>query len=187
MLLHGGLFAFFIFQIHQTSQQSELPIGIEVFFPQESNPIFEVQQKPDRHIQKVKKIESEKVVVPTPAEQNQVARTSEQVVTGREGVANGIEVTAEVRYIYELKKMLERKKMYPQMAKSMGHQGVVQVQFVIDRAGKILSHELLKTSHPLLNKAALDLIRAIDGQKPFPTEISKLTWKISVPIEYSLH
>lgn len=105
---------------------------------------------------------------------------------GREGVENGAEVSPEARYLYELKKLLERKKMYPQMARAMGYTGTVHVEFTIGREGEIQSLKVVKSAHPLLDEAAQKLVRSIEKQKPFPHEITKTDWTISVPIEYAL-
>lgn len=107
-------------------------------------------------------------------------------LTGQEGVANGSETSVETRYVYELRKLLERKKIYPSMAKSMGQEGIVMVKFTLDRNGKIIELAVEKESHKLLNESAAKLIRSIEGLKPFPPEIAKSTWTLSVPVEYSL-
>lgn len=108
------------------------------------------------------------------------------VLQGREGVATGSEVSPEVRYLYELKKLLERKKVYPQMARAMGYAGTVRVEFTLGREGEIQALRVLQGAHPILDEAAQKLVRSIEKQKPFPQEIARAQWTIEVPIEYSL-
>lgn len=118
-----------------------------------------------------------------------LAGTSEKgALEGKEGVANGIEVSPEQRYLYEIKKLLERRKRYPMMAKKMGHTGKVTMRFTLGADGSLKESEIVeKTPYDSLNKAAHELVKGIDGMKPFPQEIQKTSWVITVPIEYSLN
>lgn len=103
-----------------------------------------------------------------------------------EGVQNGQEVSAEERFAYEIKKWFDRKKIYPQMAKAMGISGIVVIEFTLNAAGEVLQAEVKKGSHPSLDQSALQLVKSIHGQKPFPQEIKKSSWTMSVPIEFAL-
>ncbi|WII73861.1 TonB family protein [Bdellovibrio sp. 22V] len=107
---------------------------------------------------------------------------------GREGVANGSEVSPEERYLYEIKKLLERRKRYPVMAKKMGQTGKVTMRFTLAADGSLVTSEVVeKTPYDSLNQAAHDLVKGIHGMKPFPQEIQRTTWVITVPIEYVLN
>ena len=109
-------------------------------------------------------------------------------LSGREGVANGSEVSAEDRYLYELKKLLERRKSYPMMARKMGHVGTVTMRFTLKADGTIVGSEIVnKAPYETLNQAAVSLVQSINGMKPFPQEIRKDSWSITVPIEYTLN
>jgi TonB family C-terminal domain len=109
-------------------------------------------------------------------------------LAGREGFIHGQEVSEEDRYIFELKKLLERKKLYPQMARRLGQTGKVTVRFVINKDGTLSTNEVIAPSqYDVLNRAAADLVKSIDGIKPFPEEIKKVSWEITVPIEYTLN
>ena len=105
---------------------------------------------------------------------------------GVEGVANGVEGSVEARYLYELKKLLERKKVYPQMAKVMGYSGTVKVEFIINRDGAIENLRVLESAYPVLSQAAERLIRSIEGLKPFPQDLARSKLKIEVPVQYSI-
>lgn len=106
---------------------------------------------------------------------------------GREGVRNGQEVSAEDRYLFELRKLLERKKRYPMMARKMGHEGRVLVSFTLAPDGSVTKSEVIeKAEFESLNEAAHDLVKSIHGAKPFPEEIHKTTWNITLPIDFSL-
>lgn len=107
---------------------------------------------------------------------------------GREGVRNGQEVSAEDRYLFELRKLLERKKRYPMMARKMGHEGRVLVSFTLAPDGSVTKSEVVeKAEFESLNEAAHELVKSIHGAKPFPEEIHKTTWNITLPIDFSLN
>lgn len=118
----------------------------------------------------------------------QTGTSDRGALQGREGVANGSEVSPEERYLYELKKLLEHRKRYPPMAKKMGQTGRVTLKFTLNADGSLQESEIVeKAPYESLNKAAHDLVKSISGLKPFPDEIQKTSWVITVPIEYSLN
>ncbi|KHD87617.1 MAG: siderophore-mediated iron transport protein [Bdellovibrio sp. ArHS] len=118
-----------------------------------------------------------------------LAGTSDRgALQGREGVAHGQEVSPEERYLYEIKKLLERRKRYPAMAKKMGQTGIVTMRFTLAADGSLLASEVIeKSPYESLNQAAHELVRSINGVKPFPQEIQKTSWSFTVPIEYVLN
>lgn len=180
------------------SESAHLPLGVELMYaeasmasPESSSLANEKNNPEDVLIESKKKqrkpsaLQAEKPQAPESA-----LRGSAQAgaTEGREGVANGIEVSPEDRYLYELQKLLERRKIYPAMARRMGQTGRVLVRFTLNKDGAVLASELVeKAAHESLNKAASELIRSIDGAKPFPQEITKNSWNITVPIEYVLN
>ncbi len=210
MLLHGGLLLFSIVGIKAPSSLELLPKGTNLAYVEiaDSSAASASFAKPSAKIQKslvpevaspddiVEKSDKKSVQNPEQMQTSSVAAAPVSGVVGqglqsgathgREGVENGVEVSPEARYLYELKKLLERKKTYPQMAKAMGYTGTVEVEFVIGREGDIQSLKVVKGAHPVLDEAAQKLVRSIEKQKPFPQEITKTEWAISVPIEYLL-
>ncbi|MFP5520372.1 MAG: energy transducer TonB [Bdellovibrionia bacterium] len=199
MLLHGGLFAFAILGLQQNSNQSPLPLGVELAYVE--SPVAAASPAQATKSSEKVVVQKKETSLVAPQEQTEAAPTSvvsqsssgiqgqgtqAGALTGREGVANGSEVSPAARYLFELRKLIERKKVYPQMARSMGQQGTVQVKFTIDRGGKVLSVELEKGAHPSLNEATLKLIKSIEGIKPFPPEIADNSMTLTLPVEYSL-
>ncbi|NUN04978.1 MAG: energy transducer TonB [Bdellovibrio sp.] len=138
--------------------------------------------------EKVEKVAAQEVT-PAGKTSGSLAGTSDKGASeGREGVANGSEVSPEQRYLYEVRKLLERRKRYPMMAKKMGQVGRVLVRFTLAQDGSLQASEIIeKAEHEALNKAAHELVQGIDKMKPFPEEIPKTSWVITVPIEYSLN
>ncbi len=108
--------------------------------------------------------------------------------TGPLGDPNGVEAKASERYLYELKLMLEQRKIYPGQARMMGQTGKVIVRFVVHKDGSIDQAEIVEPSpFSKLNEAALKLIQNVKQFKPIPTELGKEQWTLNVPIHYSLN
>ncbi|MBV2169466.1 MAG: energy transducer TonB [Bdellovibrio sp.] len=202
-VLHG---AFFLLGLSLTGPQGEpLPVGVELMYGEggtERTPKVDdvkvVKNKPSVQTNdpEAPTIKSKEVAA-TPQETSSLggkamgsaSGTSERgALEGREGVINGIEVSSEQRYLYEIKTLLERRKRYPVMAKKMGHTGKVTMRFTLAADGSLKESEIVeKAPHETLNQAALDLVRGISGMKPFPQEIQRTSWSITVPIEYVLN
>lgn len=205
VLLHGGIFVLALGMA--APAQEPLPVGVELMYG-EGGSI--VAPKPDAPVKapKIKAsvvaddsegpaIKTEKVTetatvsppVPDGKTAGSLAGTSDKgALEGREGVANGIEVSPEQRYLYEIKKLLERRKRYPVMARKMGQTGRVMMRFTLAQDGSLVASEVLeKAPYEILNQAAHDLVKGIHGMKPFPHEIQRTSWSITVPIEYVLN
>lgn len=184
LAMHGGIFLTAVYLA--APARSPLPIGMEVRY-NEAPPV-------------VAKVQKSAVLVPTlPGDVAQPRQENTETVSTvpelapatalnvREGVANGSEVTPEQRYIYEVQKLLERRKSYPLMAKKMGHTGTVVMSFTLMPDGKLVGSEMVQSSEfASLNQAAQDLIKGIDGLKPFPSEIKRTSWTMTIPIRYEL-
>ncbi|MGE3260694.1 MAG: energy transducer TonB [Bacteriovoracia bacterium] len=104
------------------------------------------------------------------------------------GAASGLEASAKERYLYELRLLLDSRKQYPSLAKTLRQEGLVEVGFLVRPDGQIAETGIVKpSSHSSLNKAALQLVEAVGKFKPLPAELKKaLGWRVSVPIEYRL-
>ncbi len=201
-VLHG---AFFLLGLSLAGPQGEpLPVGVELMYGEGGT-----ERTPK--VDDVKVVKSQPSVVTNDSEaptvkSKEVAAASQETsssgkalgstagtsergaLEGREGVANGVEVSSEQRYLYEIKTLLERRKRYPVMAKKMGHTGKVTMRFTLTADGSLTESEIVeKAPHETLNQAALDLVRGISGMKPFPREIQRTSWSITVPIEYVLN
>lgn len=95
--------------------------------------------------------------------------------------------SAEAKYLSELRQQIEKQKKYPLLAKKMGQSGKVVVRLTLNSQGFVVSSEIIEKSlFPILNEAAVNLIKGLHQLKPFPAEISKDTWEIVVPLEYRL-
>ncbi|UXR66033.1 TonB family protein [Bdellovibrio bacteriovorus] len=203
VLLHGGLFVLAL--VMAAPGVVPLPVGVELMYgdggtvqaPKQEEVVkapkvkaLAVVDNSDGPAIKTEKItEAPQEQIPTGKTAGSLAGTSDKgALEGREGVANGIEVSPEQRYLYEIKKLLERRKRYPMLAKKMGQTGKVTMRFTLAQDGSLLASEVLeKAPYDTLNQAAHDLVKGIHGMKPFPHEIQKTSWVITVPIEYVLN
>jgi protein TonB len=206
VMIHGGLFALCLV-MGAREASVPLPIGVELMYgddttaPAVAAPVkakVAAKQVPvvnDENGVSVDKDKKKPEVAPEP----QVASTGKTLgnpngnsekgaLTGREGVRNGQEVSPEDRYLFELRKLLERKKRYPALARKMGQTGRVLVSFTLAQDGSLVKSEVVeRAAFDSLNEAAHDLVKSISGVKPFPEEIHKTTWNIVLPIDYSIN
>lgn len=90
-------------------------------------------------------------------------------------------------YINTIQHMIEQHKHYPRMAKKMGHEGVVYIQFTVHKNGRI-SHILVvkKSGYNSLDKATLKSIHGIGNFPPIPKKLGKNRITFTVPINYKI-
>jgi protein TonB len=114
--------------------------------------------------------------------------TTSSAGSGPLGDPNGVAVQATERYLYELKLLIEQRKIYPAQARMMGQTGKVVVRFVVHQDGTIDQAEIIEASpFTKLNEAALKLIQNVKQFKAIPAEIGKDQWILNVPIHYTLN
>lgn len=83
---------------------------------------------------------------------------------------------------------LNRFKQYPRAARQAHIQGVVQLHFVMDAQGKVLSFEIAKSSgRPVLDAEALALIQRAQPLPALPADYPTRTLDAIVPIEFYLN
>jgi len=82
---------------------------------------------------------------------------------------------------------LERHKHYPAIARQRRQQGIVKIQFSMDRSGQVLASEVTGSSgFVLLDHSALEMVNRAQPLPPPPAEISGKVLTIAVPVEFSL-
>ena len=102
-------------------------------------------------------------------------------------VDSGLIEHLEARYKARLKAAIEAHKRYPRRARRLGQQGQIIVRFVVDHNGVINAVEVVQSSgFKRLDQAAIETIRSISGQLPFPEEIPRKHWTFRIPITYRL-
>jgi protein TonB len=86
-----------------------------------------------------------------------------------------------------LVKRLNQFKRYPGDAQSRGVEGVVLLSFSVDRAGRVLSHQIVKSSgHPELDAEVTSMIERAQPLPAFPASMTDNKLDLTVPIRFSL-
>jgi protein TonB len=91
------------------------------------------------------------------------------------------------RYFGEIMAWLSKHKRYPVELKKKKKQGVVTVEFSIDRNGYLLSARVKKGSdYPELDAAAMAMLSNASPLPAMPDWMDRQTLTLSIPVEYSL-
>jgi len=75
---------------------------------------------------------------------------------------------------------------YPQAAIERGIQGTVQVNFIIEKDGKLTNATIVKSVDPLLDDEALKVINASPKWKPAKAKGQKIRSTMTIPVEFKL-
>lgn len=95
---------------------------------------------------------------------------------------------AERTYLAEFLGALSKYKHYPRSARLREQQGRVLVELVLKQDGTINDVKVSRPSrHSLLNRAALRSVRRMKRFKPFPPDVSRSSWRLRIPFQYSMH
>ena len=82
---------------------------------------------------------------------------------------------------------LERAKRYPRDAQLRREQGTVYLRFRMDRAGRVLSAGIDRSSgFPDLDAEVLDMIQRAQPLPPIPPEIAQAQLELVVPVRFFL-
>ena len=82
---------------------------------------------------------------------------------------------------------LSKYKRYPVALKKKKKQGVVTVEFSIDRNGYLLAARVSEGSgYPQLDEAALEMLHSASPLPAMPDWMDKQSLTLSIPVEYSL-
>ena len=100
---------------------------------------------------------------------------------------HGARLQAEGQYLAELLQAISRHRTYPSSARKRGYTGIVEIELILRRDGSFESVQVASTSnHRMLDKASERAVRKLTRFKPFPVEIERESWKISIPFRYVL-
>jgi protein TonB len=82
---------------------------------------------------------------------------------------------------------LQNAKRYPSSAEANREQGVVTLNFSVNRNGKVISRSIAKSSgHASLDQEVLALVQRAQPLPPFPPAMTQSVVHLSVPIRFSL-
>jgi len=90
-------------------------------------------------------------------------------------------------YLAEVRRLLEKHKNYPWMARRQHREGVVVLKFTIARDGNIAGQGLARSSgHEVLDGAAQETLRKIGRFPPLPAVLGRSQLTIQVPLTFRL-
>ncbi len=138
--------------------------------------------------QKTKKVEVPAQPAGESAGAKSLGHADGNMTSGPVGEANGNRLASvKERYLYELRVLIEGRKVYPMTSKRLRESGRVLVEFTVQNDGTITAVEIKQgTAFERLNEAAKNLIAGIGKYKPLPSEFAQSSAKLEIPIEYSL-
>jgi periplasmic protein TonB len=84
-------------------------------------------------------------------------------------------------------KQLQRFKSYPSGARARNEQGVVKLNFTVDRDGHVLSRQIVTGSgYPELDAEVLTMVERAQPLPAFPASMTQAQQDFTVPIRFSL-
>ncbi len=91
------------------------------------------------------------------------------------------------RYLAQIKQQIESKKHYPRREKLRGNEGIVQLRFIIDRNGRLLSNHLaLPSPYKGLNRSALQSVQDAAPFPPFPEEMENQNLTLEFRLDFRI-
>jgi protein TonB len=155
----------------------------------ESQPVPDLpNEKPPDEITVEQPPDEALTLVPTPMEKQPekvddtpppAPRTAQQVKGGAPAVDPSWQAS--------LVRQLQRFKRYPPEAQSRNEQGVVLLGFTLDRDGRVLAHNIARSSgYPDLDNEVMAMIVRAQPLPPFPANMTQSRIDLTVPIRFSL-
>jgi protein TonB len=90
-------------------------------------------------------------------------------------------------YLSNLRKLINKNKVYPKTAKRLKHQGRLKIELIIDKNGNIISKKFLNKSPSIfLNESASNIFKTLTNFGKLPASIAHKPLKVIVPIVYEL-
>lgn len=131
-----------------------------------------VEKKPEREQPAPRVAEAR----PTPSEQN-----------SRSSKASRAPTVSPARWQSRVLAWINRHKRYPRGAKSRDEEGLVQVSFVINASGSVVSARITNSSgNTELDQAALEMVNRASPVPAPPPEIASSHMKLSLPVQFNL-
>jgi protein TonB len=88
-------------------------------------------------------------------------------------------------YLTRIHAQMERYKVYPRAARARGVEGLVQLTFIIDRGGHVVSHHIVRGSgYEVLDTAVDEMIKRATPFPPFPAGMQGEELEISMAVSF---
>jgi periplasmic protein TonB len=146
--------------------------------PDTSEAVVEPQEPPPQPVQEIRP--------PTPARPTPVQETRPPSPAVRPRVKGGAPRVAP-SWETAVVRRLQQYKRYPSEAQARRVEGVVTLNFSVNRNGRVLAHEIVRSSgHPELDKEVVSMIERAQPLPPFPPSMPEDKLALTVPIRFSL-
>lgn len=90
-------------------------------------------------------------------------------------------------YYADLATWLSKHKRYPSRAKRSGQEGIVEIEFVIDKDGRLLNHRIVSSSgFRMLDDEAYAMVQRAAPMPPIPGDLAMDELSVTAPISFSL-
>lgn len=90
-------------------------------------------------------------------------------------------------YLIKIKKKIDKNWSYPPQASEQKKEGTTTVKFSLNKNGKLVKSRIVSSSgHDVLDREALDVVRAAAPYEPFPTNINLSRLHILAAFHYRL-
>ncbi|MFO7722624.1 MAG: energy transducer TonB [Bacteroidales bacterium] len=88
--------------------------------------------------------------------------------------------------IRELYKYLDKNLKYPEKAREADIAGIVYIEFIVEKDGSITNVKPKKGAHPLLDSAAVEVVRNMPAWIPAEQKGKKVRSMFIIPIQFQL-
>jgi protein TonB len=174
-------------EVVEPTPKMEAPVPSEVTLP-EPKPNA-VEHKPEE-VPDTQRVETPPVPQDTPAPQTTAAPRSEQSTAATPaapslGSVAGRQAIASWRGLLMMR--LQQNKRYPASAEARLEQGVVTLNFTVDRNGRVLARKIVRSSGvAALDDEVLAMIQRAQPLPAFPPAMLQQSVNLTVPIRFSL-
>jgi TonB family protein len=142
-----------------------------------------MNSKPDRQV--IQKSPAEPIIGEKTAAKPNADRTGDSDIESDLGA--GAPKNEEERYLAEIRHKIAGQQSYPRSSRALGEQGTVRLRLTIQRNGSLTKVELVRgTAYERLNTAAMAAVTAAGPFKPFPVDVQYASWRIALPVHFSL-
>lgn len=115
------------------------------------------------------------------------AEAADKAAANRQTVSKRTPSVSPQKWQGQVIAQLNRMKRYPADARRRMEQGVPHLQFTIDRAGRVLSARIVRSSgFPALDQAALDMVNRASPLPAPPASIPDTRITLTVPVNFNL-
>ena len=146
--------------------------------------IKEIKEKPKEKIKK--KIDIKKTTLP---QEKSVKRkkTKEKAVGGTaSGIEGGESKKTLSKYVTQVYKLIDSKKKYPRQSLIRREEGIVMLEIVIRKDGRLKSMKSVTAKYQRLVDSSFDAVEAAAPFPPFPNQITRERLVIQVPVIYKI-